>query len=99
MDEIKRLQRVRAWGPAADRYSVLRKLLMSIREYNPWLNDAQQAVLVGAIGQFRTMEDALEKASTKEPDPTRLNRLTTAEIDKVTEVMIHIRKEGQEHNG
>ena len=101
MDEIKRLQRVEAWVHLPDRYSALRKMLMSIRANNPWLTTAQQAVLLGAIEQFRSLEAVVEKvsASTEAGTAARLNRLASVQIDKVNEVMIEIKREGLERHG
>ena len=56
MDEIKRLHRESAWIILPDRYSELRKLLISIKTSNPELPTRHRSKLQGAIQHFASME-------------------------------------------
>jgi len=98
MDEIKRLHRAAAWSAVPDRYAVLRRLLASINGLNPSLDERQKSVLSGAIVQFRTMEEQVEKAQAAnragELDVARLNRIVSRQLDVLNGVMIRIRQTG-----
>lgn len=93
MEEIKRLHRQEAWNILPDRYSALRKSLISIRTAYPDLTDSQKATLQGAISQFTTIEKQVETAlATDKPlKVARLNSLVTKEVDSLVELLEEIR--------
>lgn len=96
IDEIKRLHRVRAWEICLDRYSVVRRLLVSVQESSPNVREEQHAVLAGAIEQFRIMEQTVERARSKSTqddlDLARLNKMASKILDELNGVMISIRE-------
>ena len=61
MDEVKRHHRAHAWHLLPDRYSTLRRLLISIRAANPTISDKQKATLQNAIMHFTGMERKIEQ--------------------------------------
>jgi hypothetical protein len=101
MEEVKRLHRAEAWEIMPDRYSFLRKSLISILSNNGTLSNEHKTLIQGAIVQFRELEGSVEsylsnkKAS---PNSARLNKIVTAQIDKLDEVLNKIKLEsGQDH--
>ena len=96
IEEIKRLHRVKAWEISLDRYSVVRRLLVSVQESSPTVSDEQRAVLAGAIEQFRTMEQTVERARSRNAqedlDLARLNKIASKILDDLNGVMITIRQ-------
>lgn len=96
MDEIKRLHRATAWNLLPDRYSLLKRHLVSIRTSNPQFIDAHQAALQSAIQHFSTMEKRVEKTlagRVTPPNIATLNEIVSAQIDKVNEILAVFRQE------
>ncbi len=60
MEEIKRLQRNGAWEILLDRYSALRKSLISIRAFNPDFSIEQNKILQRAITHFAIIENKVD---------------------------------------
>ncbi len=98
MDEIKRLHRANAWEIVPDRYSALRRLLVSVQNLNPDLTPEQRTILGGTIVQFRTMENKVENARAANRDDdldfAGLNKIVTKQLDDVEKVMLSIRQAG-----
>jgi hypothetical protein len=96
IEEIKRLHRVKAWEISLDRYSFVRRLLVSVQESSPSISEVQRAVLAGAIEQFRTMEQTVERARYKNAqddlDLARLNKTAARILDELNGVMISVRQ-------
>jgi hypothetical protein len=96
IEEIKRLHRVRAWEISLDRYSFVRRLMVSVQESSPTVTEEQRAVLAGAIEQFRTMEQAVERVRSRNThehlDLARLNKIASRVLDDLNRVMISIRQ-------
>lgn len=96
IEEIKRLHRVKAWEICLDRYSAVRRLLVSVHESSPHLRDKQHAILAGAIEQFRIMEQTVERARSKNAQDqlslARLNNVASNVLDQLNGVMISIRE-------
>ena len=103
MDEIKRLHRAGAWNYLPDRYSTLRKMLISIRTANITLSVQHQTALQGAIQHFSNIERRIERAlisNSAKPDAAKLNAIVSTQIDKLSEVLTAIRQQiGVDHNG
>jgi len=96
MDEIKRLHRAAAWIMLPDRYSALKRLLISIRTTNLDLADEHQAVLQGAIQHFTDLEKKVERALASNgspPNVATVNEIVSAQLDKMSEVISAIRRE------
>jgi hypothetical protein len=96
MEEIKRLHRANAWNILPDRYSSLKRHLVSIRTSNPKLPDEHQAALQGAIQHFGDMEKRVEKtlsAKASSPNIATLNEIVSTQVDKVNEILAAFRQE------
>jgi len=93
MDEIKRLHRVDVWILLPDRYSALKKLLISIRSANPDLSNDQKTILQNAIQHFTSIEDNIEKAIVTKQNPSniaQLNKVVSKQIDNLLRVLVEI---------
>jgi hypothetical protein len=101
MEEVKRLHWNGEWRALLDRYTSLRTSLIGIRSANPHLKEDQQAILTGAINQFRDIENKVARAieaNTAPPKVSRLNSIVSSQIDRLAEVLGTIRQEvGTEH--
>ncbi|QQS36833.1 MAG: hypothetical protein IPM56_02415 [Ignavibacteriales bacterium] len=94
MDEIKRLHRQRAWEILPERYTSLRKSLISIKSSNDKLSIEQMRKLQSAIQNLKSIEEQVDFAiiHKKEPDNVdKLNKIIALQADKLTEVLIEIR--------
>jgi hypothetical protein len=103
MEEIKRLHRTLVWGPLPDRYSTLRRLLISIRSANPQLRDEHLAALQGSILQFTQIEKKVERSlatGSSPPNVALLNEIVSEQADRMNEVLMVIRQDiGKETYG
>ena len=83
-------------GPSLDRYSHVRRLLVSIQETSSKITEDQRAVVATSIGLFRIMEQTVERARSKnpreDPDLARLNKSASKILDDLNGVMISIRQ-------
>ena len=94
MDEIKRLHRKNAWEILPERYSVLRKTLISIKTSSKDLSDNQIKILQSAIQNFKNIEEQVEIAllQNKIPDNIdKLNKIISLQSDKLQETLIEIK--------
>jgi len=98
IEEIKRLHRAKAWEILLDRYSAVRRRLVSIQGSAAAVNISRKdnIVVMNAIGHFRTMEQEVERARSKkaqdELDSARLNEIASKVLDELNGVMISIRQ-------
>lgn len=96
MDEIRRLHRQEAWEILPDRYSALKKSLISIKSSNPNMSDEHKKVIQSTIQIFTSIADQVETSlSLKEspPDIAKLNQIISKHIDKLQQVLIEIKKQ------
>lgn len=94
MAEIKRLHRKDAWEILPDRYSSLRKTLITIKSSFKGFTSKQIKDLQSAIQNFKNMEDQVETALIQKKAPEnvdRLNNIISLQIDKVQEILIDIK--------
>lgn len=90
MDEVKRLHRAGAWDVMPDRYSSLRRILILIYSSHPNLNEEHRKLIQSAIAQFRELESRVESflvGGKNSPSSAKLNKIVTAQIDKLDEVL------------
>ncbi len=98
MDEVKRLHRTGAWDVMPDRYSSLRRILISICSSHPNLNEDQRILIQSSIAQFRELESLIESflaGDESSPSSAKLNKIVTAQIDKLDEVLNSIKSEAE----
>jgi len=98
MDEVKRLHRAEAWNVMPDRYSSLRRTLISICSSHPNLNEEHRKLIQSSIAQFRELESLVESflaGGKTSPSSAKLNKIVTAQIDKLDEVLNSIKSEAE----
>ena len=98
MDEVRRLHRESAWTLLPDRYTALRKSLVSIRSGAVRLSDDQLAVLQAAIQQVTGMERQVDQAiqnPDRAPDPVKLNQIVSKQSDRLIELLVQMRNAGE----
>lgn len=87
LEEIKRAHRSEQWMLLPDRYSAIRKLLISLRAANNDMSDNQilslQSALTNLVSIERTVEKALKKKDISVLNPTRFNQIISDDIDKL----------------
>lgn len=96
MEEIKRLHRVSAWSILPDRYSILRRVLISIRGANPGMSDEFKAHMTGATQQLADCESVVEEflaSGGDKPNPARLNAIVSVQVDKLSEILEALKQE------
>lgn len=94
MEEIKRLQRQQAWAILPDKYSTLRRQLVSIKVTFGGLNDAQRTLIQDAIQQLAGIEALLERTpidAMNHKTAAKLNRNISLQIDGLEEVLAGLR--------
>ncbi|MFD0738872.1 hypothetical protein ACFQZQ_06215 [Lysobacter koreensis] len=94
MEEVKRLHRKGDLDPLPERYSALRRSLISLRASSQLLTDGEQSVLQSAITQFAGFERRIEKALTSESakvDFAKMNRIVSSSMDQIHAVLIRIK--------
>jgi hypothetical protein len=96
MEEIKRLHRKGEWEILPERYSALRKSLITIRCSTSNLTDDQQTTLQSAIGQFAALEKHVEELNIPngdKPDVPKLNGIVSRQIDRLHETFTEIKNQ------
>ena len=94
LEEVRRLQRGRVWATLPERYSALRKSLITIRRSHAELTDDQQTKLQQAITFLADMEKKVEKSIDDEQPiekVARYNELTSGHITELHELLLNIR--------
>lgn len=95
MDEIKRMHRSPNLHLLPDRYSQLKRFLISIRSSNPLLSEADQRSIQSAIVQFsaleRLVETALEENSAV--SAARMNSLVSKQSETIQELLVRIKSD------
>lgn len=103
MDEIKRLHRATAWAILLDRYSALKRILISIRSANAEMSDDHKTAIQSAIQNFTDIEKKVERVlalQSNPPNVAKLNEIVSIQLDKLSEVLAAIRQEiGVEKHG
>ena len=96
LEEIKRLHRQNAWSVLPDRYSNLRKLLISIRESFSDLSDEQRSTIQDAIANFRAIEAKVDrfKDDVSKLDVSRLNSIVSQQVDGLLAILAQLKARG-----
>ncbi|SRR6266446_474393 len=97
------MHRLDIWSLLPDRYSSLKRLLVTIRSSNANLLPKHRAVLLGAIQQFSDIEKKVERALANHSSPSnvaKLNEIVSLQLDHINEILAALRQEiGIEKNG
>lgn len=101
MDEIKRMHRTGSLNLLPDRYSQLRRFLVSIRSSNPLLSEEDQKIIQGAIAQFSSIERSVEKALEQNGSVSaaKSNSLVSKQYESIQELLVRIKSEINEGDG
>ena len=95
MDEIRRLQRLRAWPILPDRYAELRRKLVALKGSAAKLTDEQRQTFQGTVETFADLERRIERAistSAMPPNPAKLNEIVSTQIDRVQAVLLAVQR-------
>jgi len=95
MDEIKRMHRSPNLHLLPDRYSQLRKFLVSIRSSNPLLTEVDQQSIQSAITQFSSLERFVERALEDggAMSSAKMNSLVSKQSEVILELLVRIKTE------
>ena len=96
IEEIKALHRIGAWDAMPSRYTSIRRRLVSLKANSQNLTKSQKSSIQGVIGQFRDIEEIVETAlaSRQVPqDVANLNRIASAQSDKLTAVLTAVQQQ------
>jgi hypothetical protein len=94
IDEIKRLQRQEAWKILPDRYSALRRLLISIKNSNLDLPDKYKRGLQNTIQHTKDIEEQIDEKINENQKPSntaRLNAIISSQADTLQEILAEIK--------
>jgi hypothetical protein len=93
LEEVKRLHRVGQWSLLPDRYSAIRKILITLRSSRVDLSEAQLAIIQGALTTLRSIEKAVEKAlgNPQSLKASRFNDVLTGDIDGLIATLEELR--------
>lgn len=94
MEEIKRLQRQKAWTILPDRYAALRRSLVEIKSANPDLPEHHKTDLQSSIVNLRGIERQIEDTLDSGKDPsnvTKLNDTISEQIDDLQTILTEVK--------
>ena len=94
IDEIRRMHRQSSWPNLPDRYSSLRRALISIKESSASHAQSHQTTLQDAISQISVLEDQIEQQLAGQPsrmDIPRANRIMAKQADALQRVLENIK--------
>lgn len=95
LDEIKILQRKGDWTTLPDRYSAVRRILVTLKSVSGQLSGSEVEIVQGALAQLIEIEKKIEVslASGKKPlTHARLNEVVSAQTDKLHEILIAMKQ-------
>ena len=98
MEEVKRLHRAGAWAVVPDRYSFLRRSLISIVTNHDDLTETHKVLIQSAVAQFRELESSVEtflSGGKNVPNSAKLNKIVTAQMDKLDEILNTVKTESR----
>lgn len=94
MEEVKRLHRRGELDPLPERYSSLRRSLITLKASGSILTEADHALLQGAITQFAGFERKIEKAMYGDQakiDFVKMNKIVSTAVDEVHAALIRMK--------
>jgi hypothetical protein len=96
LEEIKRLHRLEQWILLPDRYTALRRHLISIRASAPGLTDAHAVALQTALTNVQSIERAVERAH-RNPDSlnaAKFNAALSVDLDNLITALTELKARG-----
>lgn len=93
LDEIKRLHRIHQWASLPERYSAVRKILITIKVSQPDLSDYQKDTIQKALTNVSGLEQAVEKAMVagSQLNMQKLNAMISKNADQLHEIFVELR--------
>lgn len=94
LEEVKRLQRERAWSALPERYSALRKSRITIRRGHPDLTEDQQTRVQRAITFLADMERRVERSLDDQKPIEKIaafNEVASSHVIELHELLLEIR--------
>jgi cell division protein FtsX len=94
IDEIKRLNRDGAWSILPERYSSLRKSLISIKNSNPNMPENDKVILSNALRHTSNIEDQIEQFIVNKSlqiDIPKFNKIISQQGDRLTEILVSLK--------
>jgi hypothetical protein len=95
MNEVKRFHREGNWSDSLERYTEIRKKIISLHSTGSNLTDEHKTYLTGAGQQFRDMETLVEKVVAKKKetvDAPRLNKIVSEQVDRLNEILVTLKR-------
>lgn len=95
MEEVKRLHRINAWVILPDRYSVLKRKLITIRSASSDISDEHRASLQGVIQNINEIEKKVERVlftPDSSPNVVQMNEIVSEQLDTVNETLASLRQ-------
>lgn len=98
LDEIKILQRKGDWATLPDRYSTVRRILVTLKSVSGQLSISEVEIVQGALVQLIEIEKKIETSLTSGKKPlthARLNEVVSSQIDKLHEILIAMKQKDE----
>ncbi len=95
LDEIKILQRKSDWTTLPDRYSAVRRILVTVKSVSGQLSGSEIEIVAGILVQLIEIERKIESSLASEKKPlahARLNAVVSSQIDKLHEILISMKQ-------
>jgi hypothetical protein len=96
LDEI--LQRKGDWATLPDRYSTVRRILVTLKSVSGQLSISEVEIVQGALAQLIEIEKKIETSLTSGKKPlthARLNEVVSSQIDKLHEILIAMKQKDE----
>jgi hypothetical protein len=89
LEDIKRLHRRNEWNLLPERYSAIRKILITLRSSGQPLSDAHSAAIQSALANLRDIEAQVERAvgNYAALKPAKFNSVISTDIDNLVTVL------------
>jgi hypothetical protein len=95
MNAIKRFHRNKAWEILPERYTELRKALISIKNNNPLISDEYKKKMQSAIQHTSSIEKKVEEAlelNQAPPDAAKINFIMSKMVDNLQIILENIKQ-------
>lgn len=97
LDEIRRIHRLKNWSLLFERYTTLRRSLVSIKTNYKALTKEQKSIIQSTIQNIKSIEDDVELALLNNTEPKgidRINKIVADHTDRLYELLIEIKNTG-----
>ncbi|MDW7552609.1 MULTISPECIES: hypothetical protein [Azospirillum] len=94
IDEIRRLHKTGSWEIILDRYSALKRMLITVRHTHSKLSPENQGAVQNAIEKLSEMEANLERAlegGKKPGSVSKMNKVLSEHADKMHKILVELK--------